>query len=150
MHSHRRCSARKERNETLHLSIYLPSSVHAPIQREQSQMQRQTFQRLIFNMQGIQRSGSAFALHVKGPGFDPRYLQMIFFTFSCSKDASQNCPTGFSIFATKRCKINQEIFLTSLCPGRTNVFFFFFKTFLCQVFCKRSGYCFQLWKRLYS
>lgn len=28
---------------------------------------------------GVKRSGSTFALHVKGPGFNPWYLQLGFF-----------------------------------------------------------------------
>ena len=37
----------------------------------------------------MQRSGSAFALHVKGPGFDPRHLHVCFGAWPARR--SQNC-----------------------------------------------------------
>ena len=64
-------------------------------------------------MQGIQRSGSAFALHVKGPGFDPRYLQGEFL----SQDENSSFLTHYlnvGLFQIRNCNKNLVIILLEL------------------------------------
>ena len=90
-----------------------------------SSTKQQTNQHSNNKWKGMQRSGSAFALHVKGPGFDPRHLQNFFSKLICvfqslpHYDCSRLASKMWPILLTKGFNLNaQQLWIWASLSGK--------------------------------